>query len=49
MTSRAVTHPQIERLSANKVQEDSQGNSAGVHQGIDFEISIVSNFDLDEI
>ena len=49
MTSMAETHPHIERRSAENVQEDSQGNSAGVHQGIDFEISILSDFDLEEI
>ena len=49
MTSLAETHPQIERSSADNVQALRQRNSAGAHQGIDFEISIVSDFDLNEI
>ena len=49
MTSLAEIHPQIERSSADNVQAPRRRNSAGVHQGIDFEISIVSYFDLDEI
>ena len=49
MTSLAETHPQIERRSADNVQALRQRNSAGAHQRIDFEISIVSDFDLDEI
>ena len=49
MTSLAETHPQIERRSAENVQALRQRNSAGAHQRIDFETSIVSDFDLDEI
>ena len=49
MTSLAETHPQIERRSADNVQALRKRNSAGMHEGIDFEISIVSEFDLDEI
>ena len=49
MTSLAEIHPQIEHSSADNVQALRKNNSAGVHQGIDFEISIVSDFDLDEI
>ena len=49
MTSLAETNPQIECSSADNVQALRQKNSAGVHHGIDFEISIVSDFDLDEI
>ena len=49
MTSLAETHIQIERRSADNVQALRQRNSAGSHQGIDFESSIVSDFDLDEI
>ena len=49
MTSLAETHSQIERSSADNVQALRRRNLAGVHQGIDFEISIVSDFDLDEI
>ena len=49
MTSLAETHPQIERCSADNVQALRQRNSAGAHQRIDFESSIVSDFDLDEI
>ena len=49
MTSLAETHPQIERRSADNMQALRQRNSAGAHQRIDFESSIVSDFDLDEI
>ena len=49
MTSMAETHPQIERGSTDDVEALQQENSAGVHQGIYFESSIVSDFDLDEI
>ena len=49
MTTLAETQPQIERRSADKVFALRRRNSAGVHQGIVFEISIVIDFDLDEI
>ena len=49
MTSLAETHPQIECRSADNAQAFRQINSAGLHHDIDFEISIVSDFDLDEI
>ena len=49
ITSLAEIHPQIERRSADNVQALRQRNSAGAHQCIEFESSIVSDFDLDEI
>ena len=49
MTSLAETHPQIVRSTAENLQAIRQKNSAVVHQRIDLESSIVSDFDLDEI